>query len=828
MRGVLMVRGLSQRLFQPIAHHISGASLRQRLLLLTMLTSAIGMAFGYMVFFFYDLSAAKEHKAEDLQSHADLIGTNAAAALAFDDRVEGTKLLEALRALKDIRRGILFRADDTILAVYVRADLPHPVEPPTRLPNQVVWRKKFVAFDAPVSTASKTVGSIYLEADFADLRERKGRFEQIIALIAAVSLVGVYFSTVALQRSITAPILQLAGLARAVASQQSYSQRAPALAGSELRQLGADFNHMLGEIEQRDTELQEVRATLEHRVVERTLELEGQIAERVELELLRRTAFLNTLIASSPIAIVVTDDRDRISLANPAFHQLFGYSPSETNGQLLTPLTVTAEQIAQMGADFAMLTAKNSVHKIARRKHKNGKLLDVEVHIVPVEVKDRPQEFLILYQDITRRAESEKAIRESEELFRTLSSAAPVGIFVADDHGHCPYINARWLEMTGMSESEATGLGWKSAIHPDDLDRVLQEYLDATSEGLMFTCSYRLLAKSGRCTRVEAIARAIPGVAGARRRYIGVGQDVTEQYAAAERLQEAKDAAEAASVAKSEFLANMSHEIRTPMNGILGMTELTLDTELTAEQRENLDMVKSSTESLLSIINDILDFSKIEAGHLEIECVPFSLMDCIESALQPLALRAQEKGLDLAWSLYPEAPEWVSGDSARLRQVLVNLVGNAIKFTKSGGVTVCVEHRPSSGPQAALHFAVSDTGIGIPAEKHHAIFDTFSQADSSTTREFGGTGLGLSICVRLVKLMGGEMEVASAAGQGSTFSFTVNLPIAAPRLNAAMPIIPELAGKRVLVVDDNEVNLQLMARLLPQWGLAPVLAPSGG
>ncbi len=808
---------------------LSEASLRQRLLLLTMLTSAMGMALGYMAFFLYDVHSSKEHKVADLQQTAALIGTNATAALAFDDATSGAQLLEALRTNKYIRRGILFRADDSVLAIYVRGDLVSDGVVPDWPQQQVFWGKNFVSIRVPVNTASHAVGSFYLEAGFRDLQARKRRFEQVTALIAAASLLLVYFSTVALQRSIADPILQLAGLARAVAAQQSYAQRAPVLAGRELRQLGADFNHMLGEIEQRDAALLEARDTLEHRVVERTLELEGQMAERnrAELDLQQRTAFLNTLIASSPIAIVVTDNLSRISLANPAFHLMFGYLPSETSGELLEELIAPLEQRKKFRAEFLTLEVTDSVHKTTQRSHKSGKLVDVEVHIVPLNIKDQPQEFLILYQDISQRMESEKVIRESEELFRTLSSAAPVGIFVADDQGHCRYINKRWLEMTGMSESESAGLGWKDAIHPDDLERVLREYVAASAAGAVFTCSCRLLTKTGKSTQVDVIASAIPGTSRASHSYIGVVQDVTERYAAAERLRDAKDAAEAASVAKSEFLANMSHEIRTPMNGILGMTELTLDTELTAEQREYLDMVKISTESLLSIINDILDFSKIEAGRLELEHLSFSLMDCVESALQPLGLRAQEKGLELVWSLYPEAPEWVSGDSNRLRQVLVNLVGNAIKFTKSGGVTVRVEQRPSSGVQAALYFAVSDTGIGIPAEKHHAIFDTFSQADSSTTREFGGTGLGLSICARLVKLMGGEMEVASAAGQGSTFSFTVNLPIVAPPLNAAMPIIPQLAGKRVLVVDDNEVNLQLMARLLPQWGLAPVLAPSG-
>ena len=805
------------------------SSLRQSLLLLTMFTSGIGMTAGYAVFFLYDMHSARARKVADLEATAKLIGTNATTALVFDDGLWGGKVLEALRIRNDIRRGILFRANDTVLAMY-----PPSNERSGELPGHgdrsgVEWKKDHISIDLPVTNGgAKDVGSIYLEADLKDLWDRRHRFEQVTVLVAGCSLLLVYFSTVALQRSITAPILELAGLAREVAANQSYARRAPAWAGREFRQLGADFNHMLAEIERRDAELQEASDTLEHRVMERTLEVEGQMAERrrAEKELQQRTDFLNTLIASSPIAIVVTDKRSTILLTNPAFHQLFGYMPSETTGQPLG-LTVPEEEREKIRNEFVALTAVDTIHRTARRRHKSGKLLDVEVHIVPLNVQGRELEFLILYQDITQRVESERAIREREELFRTLSSAAPVGIFVADEEGRRSYLNERWLEMAGASEAEAIGFGWKEYIHPDDREAMVSEYRAAVAACAPFACSYRIVSKTGRCTRVETIAREIPRAEGAGRRYIGAVQDVTERAEAAQRLREAKEAAEAASVAKSEFLANMSHEIRTPMNGILGMTELTLDTELTQEQREYLGMVKSSTESLLGIINDILDFSKIEAGRLELERVAFSLMDCIESALQPLAMRAQEKGLELAWSLYPGAPEWVFGDPTRLRQVLVNLAGNAIKFTRAGSVTVRVERGDLSGREDRLTFSVSDTGIGIPPEKHRAIFESFSQADSSTTREFGGTGLGLSISARLVRLMGGQMELSSTIGRGSTFSFSASLPVAAEPPSATPQIFPELAGKRVLVVDDNDVNLHLLARLLPQWGLLPVLAASG-
>jgi len=410
-------------------------------------------------------------------------------------------------------------------------------------------------------------------------------------------------------------------------------------------------------------------------------------------------------------------------------------------------------------------------------------------------------------------------LQEREAYLRTLLDTLSVGVMVVDVATHQILdLNPFALRMVGRRRDELIGHSCHTMICPSGTGAC-----PITDLGQQIDQSERnVVTVQGE--HIPVLKTVVPVLRKDRYVLLESFVDLRAIKQAEAQMKRAKESAEAASHAKSEFLANMSHEIRSPMNGVIGMLDLALDTELSAEQRDYLAMAKSSAESLLVVINDILDFSKIEAGKLELESIEFDLRDTLETTMKALAVRAAEKELEINCYVRPGVPDGIMGDPGRLRQVIVNLVGNAIKFTETGGVTLAVESDALAAEAAGLHFSVSDTGIGIPEDKWGAILQPFTQADGSTTRRFGGTGLGLPISRRLVELMGGRLWLESVVGEGSTFHFTAQF--AQARVAPPDQRYSSLVGVPALIVDDNAETRRILGEVLTSWSMQPALAGS--
>jgi len=444
------------------------------------------------------------------------------------------------------------------------------------------------------------------------------------------------------------------------------------------------------------------------------------------------------------------------------------------------------------------------------------------------QARELSQANAVLAREAADRERAERAHKKSEEQVRLQAAAleaAANAIVVTDGRGTIQWVNPAFTRITGYLPEEVLGKNPR-LLKSGKTDPSFYETLWKTIlSGKVWAGEITNCKKDGQLYVEEMTIAPLCSGAGEITNFVAVKQDITRRKEAEEELVKATAAAEVASRAKSEFLANMSHEIRTPMNGIIGMTDLLLETDLTPEQNEYLAMVKGSADSLLTIINDILDFSKIEAGKLELESISFDLRKSLSEMMKTLAFRASQKGLEFIFDVHPELPQQVRGDPTRLRQILLNLVGNALKFTDRGEISVRARVDKKIRGGCAVHFSVSDTGIGIPAEKQGMIFEAFSQGDASTTRQYGGTGLGLTISSRLVSLMRGTIWVESRVAIGTTFHFTVpfesveQAPTA--RLNR-----DDLAGVRILIVDDNATNRRLLENSVAEWGMIATSAAS--
>ena len=590
--------------------------------------------------------------------------------------------------------------------------------------------------------------------------------------------------------------------------------------------------------------------------------------------------------------IVTIDEQLRILTFNSAAIPMFGLSCGSTRGKsvasLLSPESLTPlmeyvqHQVSQFHAGGgADLEGSPVLECEVAGLRPAGDTFPISLTVSLVRGGEHPL-FTAIVQDLTESKRFEAALKTERFLFQTLTGSLPHAIYFKDRESRYIRINQSLTQAFGLSDpDEAVGktdFNFFAKVHAE---RSRRDEVELMETGIPIMSREEMETwPDGRETWVSTTKMQFMDDAGNVVGTFGISRDITDIMKARFETQKAKEAAVSASKAKSEFLANVSHEIRTPMNGIIGMTDLALETVLQPEQREYLNLVKLSADSLLHVINDILDFSKIEAGKLELDIHDMALRDSLGETLRTLSQRADHKGLELAAHVASNVPDAVLGDKARLRQIIVNLVGNAIKFTEQGEIVVEVtvadagsgryvanaasvraeagsishvanaasvrENQPSNpvsvlkGPEVTqpspepempheveLHFAVRDTGIGIPANKLEAIFNEFEQADGSTSRKYGGTGLGLAISKRLIELMGGRVWVESEVGLGSTFRFIVKFGIPHREVPEDSEHAPaQLEGLRVLVVDDNATNRKIISELLTNWRMLPTLVPN--
>jgi PAS domain S-box-containing protein len=593
---------------------------------------------------------------------------------------------------------------------------------------------------------------------------------------------------------------------------------------------------LLGEIERKldaahnAFNLSQTTSDLEKKISERTASLEAvnaqlqqEIADRQQAQeaLKASLALKHAALESTADGLLVVDNNGAIVDYNTKFTELWripAHVAEQRNDKLLLELALRQvkdpkgfqQRIEQVYADPVIEGYDEILFK-------DGRVF--ERYSVPYRLDGTNIGRVWSFRDITERRRALEALRASEERYRNILESIEDGYFEVDLRGNFVFFNEALCKIHGYPKEEMATMNNR-------------QYMDAPNAKIVYAAfnrvyrtrkpdrgiQYESITKNSSKKFLESSVSLIENSSGKPVGFRGIVRDITARKNAEAQIQAAKEAAEAATRAKSEFLANMSHEIRTPMNGIIGMYNLLLSTHLDPEQSDYVQTGKRSADSLLSLLNDILDFSKIEAGRMELETLDFDLRVAMEEVVELPAMHAHHKGLDFAYHIHHDVPSLLRGDPGRLRQIIINLTSNAIKFTREGEVTLRVHPQVETDHHVTLRFEVQDTGIGIAKTDQARLFNSFHQVDASTTRLYGGTGLGLAICKQLSQLMGGEIGVESNLGKGSTFWFTANFG-KQPRSDEKPLLVPEaIRGKRILLVDDNQTNLDILTSYLQAWG----------
>lgn len=533
----------------------------------------------------------------------------------------------------------------------------------------------------------------------------------------------------------------------------------------------------------------------------------GAAESTSQTELNRAHAMLRGILEASADGILTVNTEGRVEMASAAAERVLGYRAGGLQKRTVACLFehdhgLKSEEFLNVCVSLSRGESNHAGREVMGIRA-DGSKVPLWIKVGVLATSDGPI-FTVILRDVSGKKSAERALWESENRCRSVVDNVREVIFQTNEDGLWTFLNPAWTEVTGFSVEETLGRRYLDYIHPDDRESSANKFHTLLArDGDDSRQELRCITKDGGVRWIEMFARLTLDSSGGSIGTSGTLNDITTRHAAEMALKEAKEAAEAANRAKGDFVATMSHELRTPMNAVIGMTGLLLETPLTREQREYAETVRYSGENLLEIINDILDFSKIESSRLELEALSFDLFECIEDALDLIAPSATAKGLDIAYVMDDDTPRRIVGDVTRVRQILVNLASNAVKFTREGEICFRVSTEHTEGDVASLCFAVQDTGTGIPSDRLGRLFQPFSQADSSITRNYGGTGLGLAISDRLAKLMGGSLQVKSEHGKGSTFTFSMQAKV---DVESQEKLTKSLENRSILLIDDSELS----------------------
>ena len=855
---------------------LKNISIRHKQTLIILMTSTAALLLACSAFVVHDVLTFRQDMIQNLAGQAEMISDHAATCVQFGYQEETKSVLAILRTHRNITGAWIYTSDGAFLAEFTKSGIPGPRDHTRRYSTfGYSFLDGALLVSRPIYFQGERIGAIYIESNLESMYARLRNYAGIVLTVLIVSFVVAVIMSSRLQSLISQPILDLAETTRAVAQKKNYSVRVARQSNDEIGQLIDGFNEMLTQVHERDLALQQAHANLEKRVLERTKELQLEISERRRAE----EALWESEQQYAQIALNASD----VLYVTHAQTQA-----TDWYGQIDKALGYESGEFGRDVASLEKLIHAEDLPKLRdarERSSKSGKAFDVEYRILhkngsyrfwsdrgrPVyDQRGQLSKFIGACTDITERKHAEMTDHNhalQEAVMADLGQLALTRIDLQELIDKAVGLVAQTLrtEFGGILEFDSAhqqfllraGVGWPRGI----VGQAQFSASESNQAGFTLKGNEAVVVSDHdsetRFTRIpllrdQPVRSGISVVIHGRHWPFGVLcadslnprvfetdeirflQSVANLLATAiernqveQDLKKAKEDAEAASEAKSQFLANMSHEIRTPMNGVLGMTNLALETELTYEQRGLLNTVKESADTLLAVINEILDFSKIEAGKLELLHAPFTFRETLEDIILSLALRAQEKGLELMCHIPSDIPRTLIGDSSRLRQILVNLIGNAIKFTLKGEIVVRIQCLGTSNGHAELHFSVQDTGIGIPTDKQSVIFESFTQADNSMTRSYGGTGLGLAISMRLVELMGGRIWVESQPGQGSTFHFNCQFRVEKEQLDKPDHHREALADLPILVVEDNATHRQILGDMLANWRMQPILAEDG-